>query len=282
MDYGIIGEIIGSDDLYIAEVVEDSLDAFITDKPQMLAPSASIAEATAMNQVVSHYSNKAYWVYNSEGLSTLTLVLPYLDSRTEAYLLGKLFDDTTGRMVDSGQLKARYFALGFRSPMSDGNYTYVWWAKGAFSIPSQNRGQTKTETTTPQQLTMTYAAISTIHLFEMPEDEPNGIKKIQGDTTETAFDPTFWFDAVQLPPDASGATYAVTVQPDNAANGSITVNPTGAQKEGTVLTLTATPESGFTFDHWSSDNGGMFADATSANTTFTMPADAVTITAHFS
>ena len=280
MNYGFIGEVIGADDIYIAEVLEDSLATFTVDTPKLLVPTASIAEATTMNQTPSYYSNQALWVYNSEGASVLTLVTPYLNAETEAYLLGKQFDAATGRELDSGKPKARYFALGFRSEMSEDQYMYVWWAKGAFAIPSQNRGQTKTDSVSPQQLTINYTSITTIHKFDMPDGSKDGIKKVQGDTTNTTFSAVNWFDAVQLPA-ATAQTYTVTVVPDNAVNGSVTVTPTGPQAAGTVLTLAATAEAGFAFDNWTSDAGGTFANANDASTTFTTPASNVTVTANF-
>lgn len=64
--------------------------------------------------------------------------------------------------------------------------------------------------------------------------------------------------------------------------GSITSGNSGEYGEGEVVAITAEPDFGYTFSHWTSSNGGSFADAESASTTFTMPGNAVTITANFS
>ncbi|MCJ7744368.1 MAG: hypothetical protein MUO99_07420 [Dehalococcoidales bacterium] len=48
----------------------------------------------------------------------------------------------------------------------------------------------------------------------------------------------------------------------------------------TVVNLTATPNSGYRFVNWTA-TAGAFGSATAASTTFTMPAQDVTVTAHF-
>ena len=73
----------------------------------------------------------------------------------------------------------------------------------------------------------------------------------------------------------SGAqrTYTVTV---NSGTGS------GTYAEGAVVTITATVPDGQQFTGWTVNEGGVtLADASNATTTFTMPAQAVTVTANF-
>ena len=74
-------------------------------------------------------------------------------------------------------------------------------------------------------------------------------------------------------------TYALTITA--GTGGSITTGSSGNYAAGTVITIAATPSSGYSFDEWSSAGGGSFGSTTSAGTTFTMPANAVTITAGF-
>ncbi len=50
--------------------------------------------------------------------------------------------------------------------------------------------------------------------------------------------------------------------------------------EGVAVSAHEDPEE-YYFSHWSSDNGGVFADANARSTTFTMPNNAVLITAHY-
>ena len=77
------------------------------------------------------------------------------------------------------------------------------------------------------------------------------------------------------------------IEPENpltitaATGGSITIGSSGNYAAGTVIPITATPASGYSFNKWTSTSGGTFANANSASTTYTMPANPATITATF-
>jgi hypothetical protein len=69
-----------------------------------------------------------------------------------------------------------------------------------------------------------------------------------------------------------------------AGAGTGTVGGAGASYHagGEVITITATPSTGYFFSGWYSSNGGYFADAGSPVTQFTMPNNPTTVTAYFS
>lgn len=73
--------------------------------------------------------------------------------------------------------------------------------------------------------------------------------------------------------------FAVTVNVNDANYGTASAS-SAAYAEGTTVTIVATPKNGYAFDSWTSDDV-TFADASSASTTFTMPASAVTVQANF-
>ena len=75
-----------------------------------------------------------------------------------------------------------------------------------------------------------------------------------------------------------GTVYTITV--GNDGHGSGTVNSSSAVRK-TVMRLTATADSGYEFDEWTSESGISFADSKSANTTFIMPTQNVTVRASF-
>ncbi len=64
-------------------------------------------------------------------------------------------------------------------------------------------------------------------------------------------------------------------------NGSVDASVAGSYVTNSVINLIATPNENYVFVKWESNNGGTFADDNSATTTFTMPANNVTITAVF-
>src|SRR5690554_2237536 len=73
--------------------------------------------------------------------------------------------------------------------------------------------------------------------------------------------------------DAPVTTYAVTV---NSGTGG------GSFAEGATVSITANePATGKVFDKWTTTDGVAFANENSANTTFTMPAKDVTVTATY-
>jgi len=76
-------------------------------------------------------------------------------------------------------------------------------------------------------------------------------------------------------------TYTLTMA--STAGGSITP-AVGTYKYAaeTVINLNATPDSGYRFVNWTASiNGNIYDNTTAAQTTFTMPAYDVTVTAHF-
>ena len=74
-------------------------------------------------------------------------------------------------------------------------------------------------------------------------------------------------------------TYALSIQ--SGVGGSITTGTSSNYVAGTTINIAANANSGYTFSRWTTTNGGTFANANSANTTFTMPGNATTITASF-
>ena len=77
------------------------------------------------------------------------------------------------------------------------------------------------------------------------------------------------------------AEYALTVAASPAAGGTATDETgTSPYAAGTDVSIKAVPNSGYEFDGWSAPDG-TFADAGAAETTFTMPARNVTVTANF-
>ena len=75
--------------------------------------------------------------------------------------------------------------------------------------------------------------------------------------------------------------YNLTIS--STAGGSVTIPGEGVfpYYAGAQVHLLAEAEAGYGFVNWTANPTGTFADASAANTTFIMPAQAVTVTAHF-
>ena len=78
-----------------------------------------------------------------------------------------------------------------------------------------------------------------------------------------------------------GVAYNLAMATDPVAGGdAIDVAAKGAYAAGATVSIKAEPAAGYAFGNWTA-TAGEFGNVTAAETTFTMPAQAVTITAHF-
>jgi hypothetical protein len=79
-----------------------------------------------------------------------------------------------------------------------------------------------------------------------------------------------------------GVVYNLAMAADPVAGGdAVDVGGKGAYASGATVSIKAQPAAGYGFVNWTSNPTVTFGDATAAETTFTMPAQAVTVTAHF-
>jgi len=101
-----------------------------------------------------------------------------------------------------------------------------------------------------------------------------------GNATEEAT--TFTMPAQNITVTANfQAVYNLTMAEDPAAGGqAVDVDGKGAYPQGTVVSIKAEPAAGYGFSGWTAP-AGAFEDDTAAETTFTMPAQNVTVTAGF-
>ena len=88
--------------------------------------------------------------------------------------------------------------------------------------------------------------------------------------------------AMLMPGCTPTTTYKLTMAEDPAVGGTAT-DVTGASPyaAGTEVDIQATANAGYVFTGWTTDAGGIFDDAGAATTKFSMPSNAVTVTAHF-
>ena len=76
--------------------------------------------------------------------------------------------------------------------------------------------------------------------------------------------------------------YTLTMAADPVAGGTATDQISeGRYEAGAVVNITAAAAACYGFVNWNDAPAGAFADANAATTTFTMPAQDVTVTAHF-
>ena len=187
-------EYMGFDNLVMAEVTEDTLEAFTTGEVEVLAPAGSIKKSTPREQKASSYDNQTYIVIKSEGDDTVELVVPILPLSIESKLTGADYDPATGVLGNDGLPKTKYFAIGYRLLCSDNTYRYVWRLKGTVAMGDEE-AKSK-EGTDSNNMTLTYTGVQTIHKFtatgkvckDQVADERDGLLKYDQ-----------WFDQVVTP-----------------------------------------------------------------------------------
>ena len=100
---------------------------------------------------------------------------------------------------------------------------------------------------------------------------------------ETAAETTFTMPAQAVAVTAHfEVAYDLTMAADPVGSGAaIDVGAEGAYAAGATVSIRAEPAAGYGFINWTANTTVTFDDETAEETTFTMPAQAVTVTAHF-
>lgn len=191
------GEFIGVDSLYYALVTKDDATSYTAGTPVYLAPVAEIAGSPEISNKTTYYDNKAGNNYVTEGKTELKVVVSNIPANVMATILGKKFDTLTGRVYDNGQANPPNIALGFRYNMGSNGFRYYWYLNGTVSGGSED-AQSKSSDVNEKTYELTFTAVTTAHEFTV-DGEKMSLKRVFGDTSETAFDATGWFTEVQTP-----------------------------------------------------------------------------------
>ena len=202
------GEFVGVDSLYYAILTTDSDDAYTPGEPVYLAPVAEIGGAPEINNSTTYYDNKAANNFVTEGKTELKVVVSNVPAALMAVLLGKHYDEASGRVYDSGEPEPPDVALGFRYNMGKAGFRYYWYLKGTFSGGTEE-ATTKKENVEIKTYTLTFTAVTSTYKFTIGADEVS-VKRVFGDTEDDAFDPTGWFTQVQTP-EVAGAPDSIAL-----------------------------------------------------------------------
>lgn len=226
-----IGELVGCDMLYIAQVLEDSKDRFVTGAPEFLAPLGEVKDDPKAASASSSYDNAVMFTYFTEGIGETTLTIPGLTERRAAALIGKPYDNTRGIVFDNGDLsRAPVYALAYRTVAGSTDSTYHklrWFLKGKFLL-SATIAKSAGEKIDAQSQEVTYYPTKTVHQWTLPDPKnagatiTDGLKASKTDTTDPAFTgEASWFSQVQTPDTVTPpAAFAVSdTTPENGTSG---------------------------------------------------------------
>jgi len=140
--------------------------------------------------------------------------------------------------------------------------------------------------TTPGEGVFTYYSGTVVHILAEAETDYQFVEWTAPAGTfgdASAAETTFTMPAQDVTVTAHfDVPYILTMAAEPAASGdAIDVGAKGAYVAGATVSIKAEPATGYGFANWTADPAVTFDDATADETTFTMPAQAVTVTAHF-
>jgi phi13 family phage major tail protein len=198
IDAGEYKSAVGLKDLYIAEVTEDSLDAYTAGTPAYFAPAVTATSEAAVNRKTQYADDQAFEASSSEGETKVTLEVTNIPLSILASITGRVFDSATKQLWDNGGTPP-YYALGFKSKKSNGSYRYFWYQKGRFDMPSDDMAS-QSDTPDPKTTKIVFTALKTVHQFDLGSVD-DGVKRVIIDEDVSGASVATWFDDVVTPPE---------------------------------------------------------------------------------
>lgn len=161
----------GLKNIYAAEILADDNETgeghgYSVDTPFHLIPAGEMTRTVNSEKTDIFYDDTVFATVGKEEATEITITGAALRPDALARINNKDIDATTGAVVDSGEYKPKYFALGGEAENLDGTTELFWFAKGTFAIPEQN-DKTKDDTTDTNGMQLTFSAIRTQHIFSL-------------------------------------------------------------------------------------------------------------------
>ena len=139
-------------------------------------------------------------VVSSTGADEVTLSLSAIPLDILAKITGQHYDTNTGALIE-GDRETKYFAIGYKTKKTNGDYVYVWRLKGTFNIPESTHA-TETDGTDANGQEVTFTGINTTHKFTKVVDKngnKKGAKAVNVDVAKGLADVSDFFDTVTTP-----------------------------------------------------------------------------------
>ena len=198
-----ITEYRGVEDLVAAEVLTDNNneeEGYTTGEVFDIAGVAEISKSTSSSNESHYYNNMPAVVVSSTGADEVTLSVSAIPLDKLAKITGQKYDELTGALIE-GERETKYFAIGYKTKKTNGDYVYVWRLKGTFNIPESTHA-TENDGTDANGQELTYTGINTTHKFAKVTDKngnKKGAKAINVDVAKGLADVSTFFDEVVTP-----------------------------------------------------------------------------------
>ena len=203
---------IGLSGLMLAEVLSDGPNGIVYGTPFAI-PGAVVATINPNASVETDYADDgAFFAQNNRGNTELSLEMIDITPENEAKMLGQR--RVNGVTIETDLDQSPYFAFGAKVLMAgsdeagDAVYTYLWYAKGKFSVP-ESGGETKRDSITFGHKNLTAQFVKTQFV---PDGQKSGTIGARIRTDDPAVPEALisgWFDAPVI--STSQSTSAVTV-----------------------------------------------------------------------
>lgn len=183
----------GLKDIFAAEVLIDDNEestagtgetpnhGYVTGTPFHLIPAGEMTRNAENEKTDVYYDDVVFETVGKEGATEVSITGAALRAQLLAKINNKYVDATTGAVLDTGEFKPRYFALGGTSENTDGTEEKFWFMKGTFAIPEQ-ADKTEDDSTDTNGQTLTFSAVRTTHRFTV-DGKQKGMKRVVIDTS---------------------------------------------------------------------------------------------------
>ena len=203
---------IGLSGLVLAEVLSDDENGIVYGTPFKI-PGAVVATINPNSSVETDYADDgAFFAQNNRGNTELSLEMIDITPENEAKMLGQR--RVNGVTIETDLDQSPYLAFGAKVLMAgsdeagDAVYTYLWYAKGKFSVP-ESGGETKRDSITFGHKNLTAQFVKTQFVPDGQKSGTIGARIRTDDPAVPAALISGWFDAPVI--STSQSTSAVTV-----------------------------------------------------------------------
>lgn len=274
----------GIEGLVAAKVLtDDDANGYTTGDVFAIAGVAEISKTTDSSNEAHYYDNIPAVVVSNTSSDTVTISASAIPLDVLGTITGQKYDSTTGALIE-GPRDVSYFAIGYKTKKTNGDYVYVWRFKGTFNVPDQTN-TTENEGTDANGQQIVYTGISTTHKFTNNKDadgNTRGAKALNVDVAKDLADVSTFFDVVTTPDTLQPKTPVTTYSVTNTLTGCTTNNPVTAVISGNAYAATITANAGLTLGAVTVTMGGTDISSTAVSGgAVTIPAvsGAVVITA---
>lgn len=218
----------GTDNLWVVPVTKDDATGYTFGTPVNLTPTGQISKTVSSSSETHYYSNVGMITIVTKGGDTVDITTPVLALDKIALLTGQTYDETTGALV-TGDIKEAYFALIYRTQLTDDTWRYTIKYKAMLSAIPEEVSQTRSDGVNTNAQQLQFICNETVYAFA------NGghVDGIEIDERDNKCDFSTFFSTLYTP-DTIGQIAK------NAAT-ALSVSPTTASVEvGESATITAT------------------------------------------